>query len=305
LQNLINKMQTTDHLLMIEPINFGFNSETFVNNLFQKKEEGNFQQQALLEFTNFVVLLKSKGISVTVIKDTPDPFTPDSIFPNNWISFHEKNTIILYPMFAKNRRAERNPDILHTIKNKFNISTEYDLSAYENEHIFLEGTGSMVLDRVNKIAYCCLSPRTNELALAEFCRLMNYKVVTFCAKDSGNVDIYHTNVMMCVADKFAVICLECITNDTQKINVINTLKNSGKEIIEISLQQVNCFAGNMLQVKNKDGKLFLVMSLQAYQSLTSNQINQLQKCNEIIFSSLNTIEKLGGGSARCMMAEIF
>jgi len=298
-------MQNTDHLLMIEPVNFGFNAETAVNNTFQVNTYKDVQQQALQEFNGFVQLLRENNIHVTVIKDTAHPFTPDSIFPNNWISFHENSDIILYPMYAANRRNERKEHILEKLKESFQIESITDLSKYENENLFLEGTGSMVLDRDNNIVYACVSPRTSIKILDEFCRINHYTAVTFTAKDMNAVDIYHTNVIMCVASAFVVICLDSITDKTERQKLVDSFSKTNKEVIGISLQQMNSFAGNMLQVKNTDGELLLIMSTQAYQSLTNEQVKELLKYNRILHSSLDTIETAGGGSARCMMAEIF
>ncbi len=298
-------MQNTTHLLMIQPVNFGFNAETAVNNVFQKNIGGDVQQKALEEFNEFVTLLRTNKIDVTVVEDSVDPSTPDSIFPNNWISFHADGRIFLYPMFAVNRRQERKTDVLDAVKNKFTVTDIIDLSISEDDQLFLEGTGSMVLDRGNKIAYACLSPRTNQTVLNEFCKLTEYSPVTFRATDSTGVDIYHTNVMMCIADDYAVICLDSIVDNAERKNVIASLQKTKKEIVDITLQQLNSFAGNMLQVKNGDDELLLVMSTQAFECLADVQIELLQKNNLIIHSSLSTIETVGGGSARCMMAEIF
>lgn len=298
-------MQNTSHLLMIQPVNFGFNTETAVNNTFQKNLEGDVQQKALQEFTDFVEVLRKNKVDVTVIEDSLHPATPDSIFPNNWISFHADGRIFLYPMFAVNRRFERKSAVLDSVKLKFSVTEIVDLSESESKGLFLEGTGSMVLDRENKIAYACLSPRTDEKLLNEFCKRIDYSPVTFIATDKTGVDIYHTNVMMCVAKTFAVVCLESITEEQGKATLVNSLIKTNKEIVDISSQQLNHFAGNMLQVMNADEELLLVMSTQAYQSLTAAQIEILQKHNRIIHSSLNAIETAGGGSARCMMAEVF
>ena len=298
-------MQNTTHLLMIQPVNFGFNVETAVNNVFQKNIEVDVQQKALQEFNDFVAVLRKNKVDVTVVEDSVNPSTPDSIFPNNWISFHSDGRIFLYPMFAVNRRQERKTDVLDAVKNKFTVTDIIDLSTSEADQLFLEGTGSMVLDRENKIAYACLSPRTNEKILNEFCSMAGYKPVTFKATDSTGVDIYHTNVMMCIADTYAVICLDSIADNEERKNVIASLEKTKKEIVDITFQQLNSFAGNMLQVKNGDDELLLVMSSQAYHSLTTAQIETLQNHNRIIHSPLNTIETAGGGSARCMMAEIF
>ena len=299
-------MQTTSHLLMIKPVNFTFNEETAINNAFQiaGKDTGDAQDKAAKEFDDFVTLLKNNGIEVTVVEDTPEPFTPDSIFPNNWISFHSNGTICLYPMFAENRRLERRQAIIDLIIAQFKVTKLVDFSFYENEHRFLEGTGSMVLDRENKIAYACISPRTEKKVLQDFCKTMGYQSVAFEAVDANDQQIYHTNVMMCVADKYVVICLKSIKTKKEKDHVVKTIKESGKKIVDISIEQMNHFAGNMLQVENYKGEKLLIMSTQAFKSLKPEQIKKLNKFNKIIHSKLNTIETNGGGSARCMLAEI-
>lgn len=298
-------MQNTAHLLMIEPVNFGYNAETAVNNTFQVKPNENIQQHALTEFNDLVKLLRENKVDVTVIKDSADPYTPDSIFPNNWISFHEDGKVFIFPMFAQNRRQEKKAHVFDKLNQLFLINSIIDLSHYENENIFLEGTGSMVLDRDNRIAYACLSQRTDSTIFNEFCQLNNYSAITFLAKDRNDENIYHTNVMMCIARTFAVICLDSIPDEDEKLKVIKSINGTNKEIIDISFDQLNCFAGNMLQLKNTEGELLLVMSSQAYHSLSTKQVLQLEKHNRLVHSSLNTIEKAGGGSARCMMAEIF
>lgn len=297
--------QTTSHVLMIQPVNFGFNAETAVNNAFQVKGyNDNAQQKALHEFEHFVAGLKNNNIDVNVIKDTALPYTPDAIFPNNWISFHQ-GVICLYPMYAVNRRNERKPGLIETLKEEYNILKVIDLTAYETQQKFLEGTGSMVLDRQHNIAYACLSPRTDKTVLNDFCRQMKYTPVIFDATDQNNMPIYHTNVMMCVADKFVVICLDSIRDSIQKQTLTDSFLASNKKVVTISYEQMNHFAGNMLQVENKQGEKFLVMSSQAYKSLTIKQANELEQFNQIIHAPLNTIETNGGGSARCMMAEVF
>ncbi len=299
-------MQNTAHLLMIKPVNFSFNAETAVNNAFQQANtDADTQERSLKEFNDFVALLRKNGIDVTVVDDTPEPYTPDSIFPNNWISFHADGSIVLYPMFAANRRQERKQHVLDHIANKFTVKAKTDLSPYEKEGLFLEGTGSMVLDRDKKIAYACLSPRTDKTVLESFCQAKGYTPVSFTATDGKGQAIYHTNVLMCVADKYVVICLDAIPDAGERAAVEKTITETGKTIIPITLDQMNHFAGNMLQVKNEAGKQFLVMSSQAYESLTPNQVNSLHSFNAILHSPLYTIEKNGGGSARCMMAEIF
>ncbi|WP_143884897.1 citrulline utilization hydrolase CtlX [Chryseobacterium binzhouense] len=303
-------MQTTDTVLMIEPIAFGYNAETAENNYFQvEQKEADIQSKALVEFKVFVEKLKNKGINVITIKDTIDPHTPDSIFPNNWVSFHRDGKVVLYPMFASNRRVERREDIIETIKQKgFEVSELDDWSLPETQGHFLEGTGSMIFDHDNKIAYGSVSLRLDENLFREFCAKYGFKPVVFHSFQTvGNerLPIYHTNVMMCVADRFVVICLNCIDDEIERDMVAETIKKSGKEIIEISEKQMQQFAGNMLQVQNTDGKKFLIMSQTAYQSLEQNQIENIEKYCEIIYSDLNTIEVNGGGSARCMLAEIF
>jgi hypothetical protein len=298
-------MQHTSHLLMIEPVNFGYNAETAVNNAFQQPATDDVQQKALQEFNSFVQLLRNNNIDVTVVKDTATPYTPDAIFPNNWISFHSTGELYLYPMFAHNRRQERKTTVLDAISAKFIVERTIDLTKYEAQDIFLEGTGSMVLDRVNKIAYACSSSRTDKKVLDEFCRLAGYTAVVFSATDADGVAIYHTNVMLCIGDRFAVVCLASITDAAERENVIRSLTATGKEIVDITTKQLQQFAGNMLQLINGDCELLLILSTQAYQSLTTDQINTLEKYNRLVHSPLGTIEAAGGGSARCMMAEIF
>ncbi|CAI8825652.1 citrulline utilization hydrolase CtlX [Chryseobacterium sp. IT-36CA2] len=303
-------MQTTDTVLMIEPIAFGYNAETAKNNYFQVEQTGSdIQSKALAEFSTFVGKLRGKGINVITIKDTLDPHTPDSIFPNNWVSFHKDGKVVLYPMFASNRRVERRDDIIETIEAQgFEVSEVDDWSFSETQGHFLEGTGSMIFDHDNKIAYGSVSLRLDEKLFREFCSKYGFTPVVFHSFQTVGTErlpIYHTNVMMCVADKFVVICLDCIDDELEREKVIETIKGSGKEIIEISEDQMQQFAGNMLQVQNKEGERFLVMSQTAYQSLSSEQVAAIEKYCEIIYSDLNTIEVNGGGSARCMLAEVF
>jgi len=290
---------------MIRPVDFKFNEQTAGNNKFQvASTESDVQSQALKEFDGFVQLLRQNDIDVSVVDDTLQPETPDSIFPNNWVSFHEDGSIYLYPMFSENRRLERRKEILEGLRDKFEVNHVSDLSFYEMQYAFLEGTGSMVLDRVNKIAYACLSVRTDEEVLQNFCMLTGYEPISFQAVDGTNFPIYHTNVMMCIGDRFAVICLDSIPDQEEKLAVTMSLTSSGKEIIEITLDQMNHFAGNMLQVANQSGESLLVMSEQAYLSLTTDQISSLENYARIIYAPIYTIEKNGGGSARCMLAEI-
>lgn len=292
---------------MIRPVRFGYNPETAVNNAFQQAPNEDaevIQQKALEEFDGFVDLLRKNGVDVTVVQDTATPHTPDSIFPNNWVSFHADGSIYLYPMFALNRRQERKATVLEAIGKKFEVKTKHDLTGYENESGYLEGTGSMVLDRENKIAYACLSERTHPEVLESFCEISGYRPVAFYALDQEGKPIYHTNVMMCVADKYVVICLDALPDPTEKELVRSVILASGKEIIEIDLDQMNHFAGNMLQIANQSGEKLLVMSTQAFHSLQPAQVEKLSIYNRILHAPLDNIEANGGGSARCMMAEI-
>ena len=301
-------MQTTDTVLMIEPVAFGFNEQTAVNNYFQVQQEGNAQDKALKEFNDFVEKLRAKDINVITIKDTFEPKTPDSIFPNNWVSFHKDGKVVLYPMFAENRRLERRNDILDQIKEQFEVTEVIDYSGAEKDNLFLEGTGSMIFDHDNKLAYGSVSLRLDEGLFRKFCSDFGFQPVVFHSYQTAGEErlpIYHTNVMMCVADQFVVICLDCIDDESERNNVIETIKNSGKELIEISEDQMQNFAGNMLQVHNKSGEKFLVMSESAYKSLNRDQVSAIEKYCEIIYSDLEVIETNGGGSARCMLAEVF
>lgn len=301
-------MQTTDTVLMIEPVAFGFNEQTAVNNYFQVQQEGNVQDKALKEFNDFVEKLRAKDINVITIQDTLEPKTPDSIFPNNWVSFHADGKVVLYPMFAENRRLERRDDIINQIKEQFEVTEVIDYSGAEKDNLFLEGTGSMIFDHDNKLAYGSVSLRLDEGLFRKFCSDFGFQPVVFHSYQTAGEErlpIYHTNVMMFVADQFVVICLDCIDDESERNNVIETIKNSGKELIEISEDQMQNFAGNMLQVQNKSGEKFLVMSQSAYKSLNRDQVSAIEKYCEIIYSDLEVIETNGGGSARCMLAEVF
>jgi hypothetical protein len=305
--------QTTNSILMIRPVAFRMNEQTAVNNYYQKVLDGllpaTVNAKAQQEFDAFVEKLTAVGVDVTVVDDTLNPDTPDSIFPNNWISFHENGDVALYPMFAENRRHERREDILDILEDKgFVINNIVDYTSAEEDGFFLEGTGSLLLDRTNAKAYCALSPRADEELFIEFCEDFDYAPVIFEAfqtVDSERKLIYHTNVMMCLGETFAVICADCIDDKKERKMVLENLKENGKEIILITETQMNNFAGNMLEVRGANDKRYLVMSAAAHQSLTPKQIEQLEKHAEILSSSLDTIEACGGGSARCMMAEIF
>ncbi|WP_281228014.1 citrulline utilization hydrolase CtlX [Flavobacterium aquiphilum] len=305
--------QTTNSILMIRPVAFRMNEQTAVNNYYQKVIEGllpaTVNAKAQQEFDVFVEKLRSVGVDVTVIDDREGSDTPDSIFPNNWISFHENGDVALYPMFAENRRLERREDILDTLEEKgFIIDNIMDYTSAEEDGFFLEGTGSLVLDRENAKAYCALSPRADEELFIEFCEDFEFTPVIFEAFHTVNGErklIYHTNVMMCIGDTFAVICADCIDDKKERKMVLESLKGDEKDIILITEDQLNNFAGNMLEVSGTDDRRYLVMSASAYQSLTKKQITQLEEHVTILSSSLDTIEACGGGSARCMMAEIF
>jgi len=298
-------MQTTSHILMIRPVDFKFNEQTAGDNKFQvASEQENVQQQALAEFDGFVNILRENGVDVTVISDTLNPATPDSIFPNNWVSFHEDGAVFLYPMYSPNRREERRKDIIDYLGKTFEVSHLTDLSFFEQQNLFLEGTGSMVLDRTNKIAYACLSVRTDKEVLDNFAMLSGYKVIAFQAVDEHGFPIYHTNVMMCIGEKFAVVCLNSIKYTEDKIAVLENFKATQKTVIDISFEQMNHFAGNMLEVKNKEGNSLLVMSEQALKALHGTQITALSGFSKIVTAPLYTIEQNGGGSARCMLAEV-
>ena len=305
--------QTTNSILMIRPVAFRMNEQTTVNNYYQKVLDGlspeTVNTKAQQEFDTFVTKLRKVGVNVTVIEDTMEPSTPDSIFPNNWISFHESGDVVLYPMFAENRRPERREDILDVLEDDgFVIKEIMDYTQAEEDGIFLEGTGSLLLDRENGKAYCALSPRAEEELMIEFCEDFEFTPVIFEAFHTINGKrelIYHTNVMMTLGDTFAVICADCIDDKKERKMVLDSLRGDDKEIILITEEQLNNFAGNMLEVKGKNDERFLVMSESAFKSLTKKQIAQLEAHVEIIHSSLDTIEACGGGSARCMMAEIF
>jgi len=304
--------QATNTILMIRPVQFRMNEQTAVNNYYQEDIGISYRQsneKARQEFDAFVSILRDAGVSVLVIDDDLDGNTPDSIFPNNWVSFHENGDIGLYPMFALNRRKERRPEVLDFVESSgYEIKNIVDYTNAEIEEVFLEGTGSLVLDRIHRKAYCALSPRADEQLLIEFCEDFEYTPVIFSAYQSVNdqrLEIYHTNVMMSIAENFAIICLESIDDKKERKNVLHHLKNDGKEIIAISEKQVNAFAGNMLQVIGAKDLPYLVMSSSAYSCLSKEQLRKIEKHCAILHGDISTIETLGGGSARCMMAEVF
>lgn len=304
--------QTTNTILMIRPVNFRMNEQTAINNYFQEEidlKNAEINAKAQEEFDAFVEKLRTVGVNVIVENDDVTLDTPDSIFPNNWVSFHENGDVALYPMFAENRRRERREEVINRLeKEGFTINNIVDYTSAEDEGVFLEGTGSLLLDRVNSKAYCALSPRADESLFIEFCEDFEFTPVVFTANqtvEGKRLPIYHTNVMMCLAETFAVICLDTIDDKKERKNVVKHLEQDGKQIIKITEAQMHQFAGNMLQVKGEDDKLYLVMSQSAHESLTPEQIKMIEAHCPILSSSLETIETCGGGSARCMMAEVF
>jgi hypothetical protein len=305
--------QSTSHVLMVRPAAFKMNEQTAINNYYQQAQARMSIEQALanaqMEFDLLHKTLVKAGITVTIIEDTPEPETPDAIFPNNWVSFHENNTLVLYSMFAENRRAERKLDVIGALHERgVNFSQNISFTHHENEGKYLEGTGSMVLDRTHRVAYASISERTHIQLVHSFCEAIQFTPVVFHSYQTVNQErkpIYHTNVMMCVGSKFAVLCSSCIDNAAERDMVIESLATAEKEIIYITEQQVNEFAGNMLELKNNAGDTFIVMSSRAYESLLPEQIAVLSKYGTLLHSPIPTIETQGGGSARCMIAEVF
>jgi hypothetical protein len=302
-----NSSQTADSLLMIRPANCGYNPQTAESNAFQKQVENlsgeEIKTRAVREFDNLVELLRAHDINVFVVEDTPQPVKPDAVFPNNWISLHSDGTVFLYPMLSEKRNAERRMDIIEILKKDFQINRVVDLS--DGEERILEGTGSMIFDHANRIVYACLSPRTDKSLLEKFASLIGYETVSFTSTDETGAEIYHTNVMMCVGERFAVVCLETIKNLEERKSVAESLEKTNHEIIEISYAQMNRFAGNMLEVRNRQNENYLLMSASAHQSLNANQAAAIEKHAKILSANIEIIEAVGGGSVRCMLAEIF
>lgn len=301
--------QSTAQIMMIRPAQFGFNAETAASNEFQDAslqgtDEHEVQKLAQEEFDLMVSQMEKTGVNVHIFEDNEDLHRPDAVFSNNWVSFHQSGKVVLYPMMAENRRNERRRDIIEELKKNYKVEEIIDLTFFEKEGKFLEGTGSMVLDRRYKIAYACLSPRTHPDVLNAFADALGYELVMFSASDENDKAIYHTNVIMCVGDIFAIVCLEAIKDPDERFLVRSTLEETNKYVVEISLEQVHHFAGNMLMIRNRDQDKFLVMSTQAYESLTKTQREILNDYARIIHSDLSVIEHHGGGSARCMMTEI-
>ncbi len=300
-------MQATSHIVLVRPNSFGYNAETAASNAFQNSlllKNDNVMQQVAAEFDAFVMQLESEGVDVNVFEDTIDPVKPDAVFPNNWVTFHSDGTVILYPMLAPNRRLERRMDIINELRKKFNVRRVMDLSIYEKENRFLEGTGSIVFDHSNKVAYACISPRTDRELFVRVCDYLRYEPVYFYSFDAAGKEIYHTNVMMCVGNGFAVICAESITDLQERKKVIDLLGKT-HDIVEISYNQMNHFAGNMLALQSKNGQHLVALSHSAFESLSPEQRTTIEKHAKLIPLKIPTIETIGGGSARCMIAEMF
>jgi len=301
--------QAATALMMVRPVRFCYNEETAVDNAFMNNTSFNkesTQEKARQEFDNYVSILQSKGVEVAFFEDTLEPHKPDSIFPNNWISFHEDGTVVLYPMKAMNRRIERRQDIIEGIEKTFNykISKIIDITEEEKEERFLEGTGSIIFDYLNKIAYACVSQRTHKEVLEDIAKKIGYKVHTFTSVDENGKEIYHTNVMMCVAERFAMVCAQSIRDETERENLLSSLRETGHEVVLLSYEQINNFAGNALEVTNSKGNRYLIISKAGYDSLTAEQKAIIEQYDEIVPIPLETIETNGGGSARCMIADI-
>lgn len=302
--------QTTRHILMIRPANFGFNEETAANNAFQSRDQRTspeeIRKKAIEEFDEFVRRLRSAGVHVIVVPDSPKPVKPDAIFPNNWATYHQEGFVITYPMFAPTRRRERRRQVIDTvIREGFQSDHRVNLEYNEKLGRYLEGTGSLIFDHQHRLTYACLSPRTDPVLLDELCTLLGYEKVVFHAVDGAGQAIYHTNVMMALGETFVVICLATVRDPQERLLVEQKFKQTGKEIVDITLDQMNSFAGNMLQVRNDWDETILVLSEQAFHALTPEQVAALQRHTRILYSPIDTIETYGGGSARCMMAEVF
>jgi len=305
----MNRPQLTDTIIMVRPCNFRYNIQTASDNVYQKKilnfSDTDVQEKAQVEFDNFVNILRGNLINVIVFEDTLTPHTPDSVFPNNWISTHHNGNIVLYPMFASNRRLERRMDIVNFLKEEFEVkNTIDDMLKFEKNGQYLEGTGSMVLDREHGIVYACLSKRSDLSLLNYWCEKMSFELIFFRAKD-GNKDIYHTNVLMSICKDLVFICLDTISDEEEKEQLLTSFQTTNKKVIDISITQMNSFLGNVLELKNSQGESFLIMSTSAFNSLSSEQNLIINQYVKILHSSLNVIEHFGGGSARCMIAEVF
>jgi len=301
--------QAANALLMVRPVRFCYNTETAVDNAFMKDTSCGYkdpQVEAREEFDNYVSILRARGVEVACFEDTPEQHKPDSIFPNNWISFHEDGTLVLYPMKASNRRIERRADIIEALGKQYNykITQKIDISDSEANERFLEGTGSIIFDYINRIAYACVSQRTDKDLLDSICAKLNFRVHAFTSVDENGLEIYHTNVMMCLAERFALVCLQSIRNDQEREALVKSLTETGHEVIPLTYEQIRSFAGNALEVCNPEGNRFLIVSKKGYLSLTEEQKMTIEQHSEIVPIPLDTIETNGGGSARCMIADI-
>lgn len=300
-------MQLASRLMLVRPVAFGYNTETAETNAFQQHiadfDKAQIQQKAVSEFNHFVDLLQAHEINTDVFDDEPGDPLPDAVFPNNWISFHEDGVMVLYPMCARSRRKERRQQIIAYYQ-QAGYRVE-DWTGFENKNKYLEGTGSLVLDRDHKIAYACLSPRTHKKLVKQFAKMRGYKPEIFEAYDHKNISIYHTNVMMAVGEDFAVVAGKAVRDTKKRAGIFDLLEKTGKEVINLSFEQLNHYAGNILQVKNKNGEKRIILSQNAYDSLYKIQVKKMQKYGKMIVPELDTIERLGGGSARCMVTEVF
>jgi hypothetical protein len=301
--------QAANALMMVRPVRFCYNEETAQDNAFMTDISSNLestQKKACQEFDNYVSILKEKGVEVAVFEDTLEPHKPDSIFPNNWISFHEDGTVVLYPMKAKSRRVERREDIVEGLKklHGYKISQRIDITQEENSERFLEGTGSIIFDYINKIAYACISQRTHPEVLDNVAKNIGFKPHTFTSVDTSGKEIYHTNVMMCLGERFALVCTQSIPNEAEREALVKSLTETGHEVIYLTYEQINHFAGNALEVCNKKGDRFLIVSKAGYDILTPEQRAVIEQYDEIVPIPLEVIETNGGGSARCMIADI-
>ena len=301
--------QTTNDIFMLRPAHFGFNAETAEDNSFQSNDgelsEEEIQKLAIKEYDDLVRRLTDVGITVHSFEDDPSVVTTDAVFPNNWVSFHHGGYVVTYPMFSPNRRGEKREDIINQLAENFKIEKRYSFDYYEEKDQFLEGTGSMCLDRANQMIYACISERTNVKVLEKFAVLSNFRKLMFHAVDRKGDPIYHTYVMMAIGNKIAVVCLECVKDEEERKNLVKSLKNGGKEIIDITLEQMEAYAGNVLELQKPDGSGLLVMSEQAFRAFDPEQINTMKQHVDFLYSPIPTIEKYGGGSVRCMITEIF
>lgn len=304
------RRQTTRHILMVRPANFAYNAETAANNAFQTPAQASqaeeIRKKALREFDDFVDKLRKSGVHVIVARDSATPLKPDAIFPNNWVTFHQEGFVVTYPMFAPTRRRERRRQVIDAVLQEgFRSDRRVNFEFNEKLNRFLEGTGSIIFDHPHRLAYACLSPRTDAALLTELCEMIDYEPVIFHAVDAAGRDIYHTNVMMALGETFIVICLDSVRDPAERALLVQKFADTGKAIVDITLEQMNAFAGNMLQVRNNRDETLLVMSEQAFRALTPDQIRTLEKHTRLLHSPLDTIETYGGGSARCMIAEVF